>query len=168
MKAFQASARAGWDGGPLQILVTGRSAYVAEISLSMRHDIVVTLLGSILLVSGVFYVGFHRWLPLVGMGLTLLLCCLVALAAGLLIFHQLNMVTIGFCAILIGLGVDFAILIFGRYQQARDEGIDHPAAVSEASRRSRESHFLRRANDRRRLHGIDAGRAPRDSLSSAF
>lgn len=132
VKAFQESAHQGWDGGPLQILVTGRSAYVAEISLSMRHDIVVTLLGSILLVGGVFYIGFHRWLPLVGMGLTLLLCCLVALAAGLLIFHQLNMVTIGFCAILIGLGVDFAILIFGRYQQARDEGIDYPEAVSEA------------------------------------
>ena len=132
VKAFQASAHEGWDGGPLQILVTGRSAYVAEISLSMRHDIVITLLGSILLVGGVFYVGFHRWLPLIGMGLTLLLCCLVALAAGLLIFHQLNMVTIGFCAILIGLGVDFAILVFGRYQQARDEGTDHPAAVSEA------------------------------------
>jgi uncharacterized protein len=132
VKAFQATAHQGWDGGPLQILVTGRSAYVAEISLSMRHDIVVTLLGSIFLVSGVFFIGFHRWLPLIGMGLTLLLCCLVALATGLLIFHQLNMVTIGFCAILIGLGVDFAILVFGRYQQARDEGIDHAAAVSEA------------------------------------
>ena len=42
------------------------------------------------------------------------------------------MVTVGFCAILIGLGVDFAILVFGRYQQARDDGEDHPGAVSEA------------------------------------
>jgi predicted RND superfamily exporter protein len=132
VKAFQAKAHEGWDGGPLQILVTGRSAYVAEISLSMRHDIVITLLGSILLVSGVFYAGFRRWLPLLGMGISLLLCCLVALAAGLLIFHELNMVTVGFCAILIGLGVDFAILVFGRYQQARDDGEDHPAAVGEA------------------------------------
>jgi uncharacterized protein len=132
VKAFQLKAHEGWEGGPLQILVTGRSAYVAEISLSMRHDIVITLLGSILLVSGVFYVGFRRWLPLLGMGISLLLCCLVALAAGLLIFHELNMVTVGFCAILIGLGVDFAILVFGRYQQARDDGEDHPSAVSEA------------------------------------
>ncbi len=62
----------------------------------------------------------------------MLLCCLVALAAGLLIFGELNMVTVGFCAILIGLGVDFAILIFGRYQQARDDGCDHAGAVSEA------------------------------------
>ncbi len=132
VKAFQKQASAGWEGGPLQVLVTGRSVYVAEISLSMRHDIIVTVLGSILLVSGVFYIGFHRWLPLLGMGCTLLLCCLVALAAGLLIFRELNMVTVGFCAILIGLGVDFAILIFGRYQQARDEGSNHAAAVTES------------------------------------
>jgi predicted RND superfamily exporter protein len=131
--AFRARASEGWEGdGPLEVLVTGRSAYVAEISLGMRHDILVTLFGSIFLVGGVFYVGFRRWLPLVGMGFSLLLCCLVALAAGLLIFHELNMVTIGMCAILIGLGVDFAILIFGRYQQARNEGSEHAPAIEEA------------------------------------
>ncbi len=132
VNAFRKAASAGWEGGPLQVLVTGRSAYVAEISLSMRHDIVVTLLGSILLVGAVFFVGFRRWLPLLGMGFSLLLCCLVALAVGLLIFGELNMVTIGMCAILIGLGVDFAILIFGRYQQARNEGSAHAPAIEEA------------------------------------
>ncbi len=132
VNAFRATAAEGWEGGPLEILVTGRSAYVAEISLSMRHDIVVTVLGSILLVGGVFFIGFHRWLPLIGMGITLLLCCLVSLAAGLLIFGELNMVTVGFCAILIGLGVDFAILIFGRYQQARDDGHSHEASIAVA------------------------------------
>ncbi len=134
VNAFRARASEGWEGGPLEILVTGRSAYVAEISLSMRHDIIITVLFSIILVGGVFWIGFRRWLPLLGMGFSLLLCCLVALAAGLLIFGELNMVTVGFCAILIGLGVDFAILIFGRYQQARDDGHDHPTAVSEAIR----------------------------------
>lgn len=134
VKAFQATAKEGWDGGRLQVLVTGRSAYVAEISLSMRHDIVETVLLSIGLVGGVFFIGFRRLLPLLGMGISLLLCCLVALATGLLIFRELNMVTVGFCAILIGLGVDFAILVFGRYQQARDDGEDHSAAVQEAIR----------------------------------
>src|SRR5206468_9070055 len=102
------------------------------ISLSMRHDIIITIFGSIVLVGAVFWFGFNRWLPLIGMGFSLLLCCLVALAAGLLIFRELNMVTVGFCAILIGLGVDFAILIFGRYQQARNEGADHAQAVEDA------------------------------------
>src|SRR6476659_5595389 len=65
VNAFRARAGEGWEGSaPLQILVTGRSAYVAEISRGMRHDIIVTLVGSMLLVGAVFFIGFHRWLPL--------------------------------------------------------------------------------------------------------
>src|SRR6266568_5102517 len=127
---FRARASDGWDGGPLEVLVTGRSAYVAEISLSMRYDIVATLGSSVLLVGIIFFIGFRRWLPLLGMGFSLLLSCLVALAAGLLIFGRLSMVAVGFCAILVGLGVDFAILIFGRYQQARFDGESHRQAIA--------------------------------------
>jgi predicted RND superfamily exporter protein len=130
--AFRSHAPDGWDGGPLNVLVTGRPAYVAEISLSMRHDIIATVIGSVLLVGIIFFAGFGRWLPLLGMGFSLLLSCLVALAVGLLIFGRLNMVTVGFCAILVGLGVDFAILIFGRYQQACTDGESHPEAIATA------------------------------------
>src|SRR6266852_4755142 len=130
VNAFRITAREGWDGGPLEILITGRSAYVAEISLSMRYDIVATLAGSVLLVGSIFFVGFHRWLPLLGMGFSLLLSCLVALTLGLLIFGRLSMVSVGFCAILVGLGVDFAILIFGRYQQARSDGEEYQQAIT--------------------------------------
>src|SRR5947208_13799420 len=98
----------------------------------MRHDIVATVLSLIALVGAVCFIGFARWLRLVGMGFALLLCCLSGLAAGLLIFHRLNMVTVGFCAILVGLGVDFAILIYGRYQQARNKGDPHRVAVADA------------------------------------
>jgi predicted exporter len=130
VNAFRATAHQGWDGGPLEILVTGRSAYVAEISLSMRNDVVATLLGSVVLVGSIFFIGFRRWLPLLGMGLSLLLSCLIALTLGLLIFRRLSMVSVGFCAILVGLGVDFAILIFGRYQQARTDGESHRDAIA--------------------------------------
>jgi predicted RND superfamily exporter protein len=132
VNAFRAHAADGWAGAPLDVLVTGRSAYVAEISLSMRYDIAATLLGSVVLVGVIFFVGFGRWIPLLGMGFALLLSCLVALAAGLLIFKRLNMVTVGFCAILVGLGVDFAILIFGRYQQARIDGERYEQAIATA------------------------------------
>jgi predicted RND superfamily exporter protein len=127
---FCAAPLPDWDGGPLKLLVTGRSAYVSDISLSMRHDVAATLIGSVILVGAIFFIGFRRWLPLAGMGFALLLSCLVGLAIGLLIFGELNMVTIGFSAILIGLGVDFAILIFGRYQQARGDGESHQRAVA--------------------------------------
>src|SRR6201984_5941 len=39
---FRATAGEGWTGGPLEILVTGRPAFVSEISLSMRYDVVAT------------------------------------------------------------------------------------------------------------------------------
>src|SRR6184192_637979 len=130
VNAFRARASDGWDAGPLDVLVTGRSAYVAEISLSMRYDIVATLGSSVLLVGIIFFIGFRRWLPLLGMGFSLLLSCFVALAAGLLVFGRLSMVAVGFCAILVGLGVDFAILIFGRYQQARIDGEEYQEAIA--------------------------------------
>src|SRR5881398_494746 len=128
---FRKTAAGGWDGSrPVQILVTGRSAFVSEISLSMRYDVVATLLGSVVLVSMIFFVGFRRWLPLAGMAFCLLLSCLIALTAGQLLFGRLSMVSVGFCAILVGLGVDFAILTIGRYHQARADGEAHQQAIA--------------------------------------
>jgi uncharacterized protein len=127
---FRATAGEGWDGGPLQILITGRPAFVSEISLSMRYDVVATLLGSIVLVGAIFFAGFQRWLPLVGMAFCLLLSCLIALTLGQLFFGRLSMVSVGFCAILVGLGVDFAILTIGRYHQARADGEPHQQAIA--------------------------------------
>src|SRR5438046_9175264 len=95
----------------------------------MRYDIVATLGSSVLLVGIIFFVGFRRWLPLLGMGFSLLLSCFVALAVGLLVFGRLSMVAVGFCAILVGLVVYFAILIFVFYQQARIYGEEYQSAL---------------------------------------
>src|SRR3989475_1622699 len=130
---FRQTAGEGWDPeshSGLQILVTGRPAFVSEISLSMRYDVVATLLGSVVLVGAIFFAGFRRWLPLVGMAFCLLLSCLVALTAGQLLFGRLSMISVGFCAILVGLGVDFAILTIGRYYQARADGEPHRQAIA--------------------------------------
>jgi predicted RND superfamily exporter protein len=130
VNTFSKTASEGWDGsGPLQILITGRSAFVSEISLSMRYDVVATLLGSVVLVGAIFFAGFRRWLPLFGMAFCLLLACLVALTTGQLLFGRLSMISVAFCAILVGLGVDFAILIIGRYLQARADGEPHQQAI---------------------------------------
>src|SRR5713226_8064388 len=131
---FRATAAKGWDPeshSGLQVLVTGRPAFVSEISLSMRYDIVATLLGSVVLVGIIFFAGFPRMLSgLAGMAFCLLLSCLVALTAGQLLFGRLSMISVAFCAILVGLGVDFAILTIGRYHQARADGEPHQQAIA--------------------------------------
>jgi uncharacterized protein len=128
---FRKTATEGWNGGPLQVLITGRPAFVSEISLSMRYDVVATLLGSVVLVGAIFFAGFPRMLSaLTGIAFCLLLSCLIALTAGQLLFGRLSMVSVGFCAILVGLGVDFAILTIGRYHQARADGETHQQAIA--------------------------------------
>ena len=128
---FRKTAAEGWNGGPLQVLITGRPAFVSEISLSMRYDVVATLLGSVVLVGAIFFAGFPRMLSaLTGIAFCLLLSCLIALTAGQLLFGRLSMVSVGFCAILVGLGVDFAILTIGRYHQARADGETHQQAIA--------------------------------------
>src|SRR3984893_17128843 len=118
-----------WTGYKPKVYVTGRTAFVAQISRSMEGDISLSAILSIGIVSGLFYVAFRRFLPLVGIVLILCLSALVALALGMLVFHELNVVAIGFFSILAGVGVDFSLLLFGRYQQARRAGQSHEEAV---------------------------------------
>jgi len=139
INALRAQFTADWlkqDRGPApQILVTGRTAYVAEMSHAMEGDIITTALTSILLVSGVFYLGFRRLRPLVSIVLVLLVCCFFAVALGAVIFPALNGIAVGFCSILVGLGVDFGMLIYSGYQNARREGQPHEAAIAIAIER---------------------------------
>src|ERR1700736_5918456 len=79
-----------------KVYVTGRTAFVAQISHSMEGDISLSAILSIAIVSGLFYVAFRRLLPLIGIVFILCLSALVALALGMLIFHELNVVAIGF------------------------------------------------------------------------
>lgn len=118
-----------WAGYKPKVYVTGRTAFVAQISRSMEGDVSLSAILSIFIVTGLFYLAFRRLLPLVGIVLILCLSAIVALALAMLIFHQLNVVAIGFFSILAGVGVDFSLLLFGRYQQARRAGASHGDAV---------------------------------------
>lgn len=127
---FQRRVRASWEGPAPEIRVTGRAAYVAQISTSMERDVTLTSTVSILVVSGLFYLGFRRVLPLIGITLLLALSCFVAFAIGCLLFENLNMIAIAFCSILVGLGDDFSLLLYNRYLRARADQADHESAVA--------------------------------------
>jgi predicted RND superfamily exporter protein len=131
---FKRRVVADWNGPAPQILVTGRTPYVGELSLTMRGDVISTVLGSVLLVTAVFLIGFRRVRPLFAIMAVLALCCIVAVALGTLVFRELNIITIGLCSILIGLGVDFGMMLYAVYEQAREDGADYESAVATAIR----------------------------------
>jgi predicted exporter len=114
------------------ILVTGRAAYVDEISTSMERDIKLTSLVSLAAVVGLFWLGFRRLWPLLGIAVLLAISAVLATAAGGLVFGSLNVVAIGFCSILFGLGDDFSLLICQRYYRAAAQGLSRQDSIAEA------------------------------------
>ncbi len=136
VEAFIDSVRTTWaDGDPPQVLVTGRTPYVAEMSATMLFDVVSTLLSSLVIVAIIFAIGFRRLRPLFAIIHVLLFACLAAIAVGGVFLGELNLITIGFCSILVGLGVDFGMLLFGNYQNCRDHGESHEQAVAHSLQR---------------------------------
>lgn len=131
---FNRRVLAAWTGPKPKVLVTGRTAFVGELSQKMRSDVLGTLFLSAALVSVVFWLGFRRVRPLFAIMHVLLLCCVAAVGFGGLVFHELNMITIGLCSILIGLGVDFGMMLYAIYEVARDAGETHEQAVATALR----------------------------------
>jgi len=122
--------------GAPHVSVTGRSPYVDEIASSMQRDIVLTSLVSIAAVTCLFWFSFRSLVPLAGPVLILAWSCVLALAAGSLVFDKLNVVAMGFCSILVGLGDDFSLLLYQRYVGARGTGMAREAAIEDSIRRA--------------------------------
>jgi predicted exporter len=132
---FKLRVAAEWKGGPApEILCTGRTPYVAEMASKLKSDITSTLASSLVLVALTFYAGFRRWKPLRAIMDALLLCCVLAIACGAALYGELNMITVGLCAILVGLGVDFAMMLYALYIHERDAGHGHERSIAAALR----------------------------------
>ena len=113
----------------IKIGYTGRPAFVAEISGSMKHDIVLSVGGTSVIIAILFWFAHRRIKPMLWL-LTLLALILAAtLALGGLIFGAINVVSMGFAAILLGLAVDYAVV---HYQEA----LAHPRLTIPEVRRT--------------------------------
>ena len=99
----------------IKIGYTGRPAFTAEISGSMQHDMILSVGGTALIIAILFWCAHRRVKPMLWL-LTLLALILTAtLALGGLIFGAVNVISMGFAAILLGLAVDYAVV---HYQEA--------------------------------------------------
>lgn len=111
----KSAAAACPPAGKVKIGYTGRPAFVAEISGSMKHDITLSVGGTSVIIAILFWLAHRRVKPMLWL-LTLLALILAAtLALGGLIFGVINVISMGFAAILLGLAVDYAVV---HYQEA--------------------------------------------------
>jgi predicted RND superfamily exporter protein len=94
---------------------TGRPAFFAEVAAGMEHDITISVGGTAAIIALLFWLAHRRVKPMLWLLTLLALILASTLALGGLIFGTINVVSMGFAAILLGLAVDYAVV---HYQEA--------------------------------------------------
>jgi uncharacterized protein len=103
------------DAGTLKSSYTGRPAFVAEIATGMERDMTKSIGGTAVIIAVLFWLAHRRIKPMLWLLVLLALILGSTLAIGGLIFGAINVVSMGFAGILLGLAVDYAVV---HYQEA--------------------------------------------------
>ena len=110
-------SRPGWPAGVV-VRYTGAPPFLAEVSTGMERDMQGSVVATLLLIIILFWWAHRSWRPLVLLITMLVLVVVGALAAGGLIFGRLNAISLGFAAILLGLAVDYGLVIYQEWVAA--------------------------------------------------
>jgi predicted RND superfamily exporter protein len=102
-----------WDG--VTVRFTGRPVFVEEIATSMQHDMSHSVGGTAAVIALLFWLTHRRWLPMLWLLALLGVILFATLALGGLVLGTINVISLGFAAVLLGLAVDYAVV---HYQEA--------------------------------------------------
>ncbi|TCK93336.1 putative RND superfamily exporter protein [Natranaerovirga hydrolytica] len=91
-----------------------------------------TIIITILLIIIIIVISFRRTLLLTSVMYPLILGMLLAAAIAYVLYGSINMFSMSFALLLIGLGIDFAIHLISRYLEERDKGkaVDEAVSIS--------------------------------------
>ncbi|MBB5037773.1 MMPL family transporter [Prosthecobacter dejongeii] len=120
---------ADWRGDQkLTLRYTGEPAFQAEIGAGIEKDMSSTIGITEVLIALLFWVMFRRLKPLLWIQGLLMLSMVLTMGAGGLLVGKLSIMSLGFAAIVLGIIVDYAVLII---QEARQ----HPHLDAKGLRR---------------------------------
>lgn len=100
----------------VKVRYTGRPAFTAEIAAGLKRDLAGPSGATLLVIAALFYLTHRRLKPLLWLTALLLLILGGTMALGGLVFGTLNIISLGFASILLGLAEDFGIVL---YQESR-------------------------------------------------
>ena len=100
----------------VKVRYTGRPAFTAEIAAGLKRDLAGPSGATLLVIAALFYLTHRRLKPLLWLTALLLMILGGTMALGGLFFGTLNIISLGFASILLGLAEDFGIVL---YQEAR-------------------------------------------------
>jgi predicted RND superfamily exporter protein len=99
----------------VKVNYTGGPPFVSEIAGSMEHDMTHSVGLTAIIIAILFWLAHRRWIPMLWLLVLLGLILTATLAIGGLLFGTINVVSLGFAAILLGLAVDYGVV---HYQEA--------------------------------------------------
>lgn len=91
---------------------TGGPEFLVEIAADMERDMKRSITGTAIVVGLLFFMVHRRIKPLAWLVTLLAFVLLATMAAGGLFFGRLNVVSMGFAAILLGLAVDYGLVVY--------------------------------------------------------
>jgi uncharacterized protein len=109
------------DEAPVTVGLTGTPAFMAEVGVKMERDMSVSVFSTMALIALLFWVMHRQSKPLSWIISAMLAILAITLSLGGLVFGDLSVMSAGFAAILMGLTVDYGIVI---YREAIDTGDD--------------------------------------------
>ena len=107
----------------VRVGLTGTPAFMAEVGTEMEKDMTVSVMMTLILISALFFLMHRQLKPLSWLMAAMLVVLSITLTLGGLLYGDLSVMSVGFAAILVGLAVDYGIVL---YREARDTG--RPAA----------------------------------------
>lgn len=133
-EAREAWAAEGWEGTPPEVEFTGGYIVTLDDSELIVSDAILGVASALVGVMLLFMLAFRRKVALVyafvplatGLGLTF--------GFGVVVLGKMNSLTSAFGGLLVGLGIDFIIVLYGRYVEERRAGADHDTAIDAIGR----------------------------------
>lgn len=116
----------------VSIRCTGAYPITLEKAAGLRLDLQSSMVTAFILVLALFFFAYRRPITLLFVGFPLLVGVLITLAIAALLIGRLNILTTAFAAIVIGLGIDFAIHLYDRYHTERALGLDVQGAIEKS------------------------------------
>ena len=95
-----------------KVLLTGNPVFNAEISRQMRGDMFVMVGAALILLVGAFYAFYRTLRPLAWILFFQMLAMLCGIIAARILYGELNVISMGFASILLGVGMDYSVLVY--------------------------------------------------------
>jgi hopanoid biosynthesis associated RND transporter like protein HpnN len=123
------------QSGDAHVRITGQVALADEEFATVAQGAVEGLLGSLVLITLWLFLAVHSWRLIVPILMTLVLGLMLTVLFAAVAVGTLNLVSVGFGVLFVGIAVDFAIQFSVRYREFRFETRDAAAAMTETARR---------------------------------